>query len=64
MIDNTIDDSKIKSCHIKTLHNTFTNCYIDNMPHNVKGNIVNCIIRSGGISDLTTMDNKTVVVSV
>lgn len=64
IVDNVIDDSKIKSCHIKTFHNTFTNCYIDNMPHNIKGNIVNSIIRSGGVSDLTTIDDKTTVVSV
>jgi hypothetical protein len=64
VLDNAIDDSKIKSCYIKTLDNSFSNCYIDNLPHNVKGNIVNCIIRSGGISDLTTIDDKTTVVGI
>lgn len=64
VLDNSIDDSKIKSCYIKTLDNRFSNCYIDNMPHNVKGEIVNCIIRSGGISDLTLVDDKTTVVGV
>jgi hypothetical protein len=64
VLDNSIDDSKIKSCYIKTLDNRFSNCYRDNMPHNVKGEIVNCIIRSGGISDLTLVDDKTTVVGV
>ena len=64
VLDNTIDDSKVKSSYIKTLDNRFSNCYIDNQPHNVKGDIVNCIIRSGGISDLTAIDDKTTVVDV
>jgi hypothetical protein len=64
VLDNSIDDSKIKSCYIKTLDNRFSNCYIDNLPHNIKGEIVNCIIRSGGVSDLTSIDDKTTVVGV
>lgn len=62
VMDNKIEDSKIKSCVIKTLHNDFSNCYIDNLPHNVKGNIVNCIIRSGSLSDMSTVDSKTTMV--
>lgn len=62
--DNTIEDSKIKSSYIKTIDNRFSNCYIDNLPHNVKGDITNCIIRSGGISDLTILDDKTKVIEV
>ena len=64
VLDNKIDDSKIKSCQIKNIDNHFSNCYIDNLPHNVKGEIVNCIIRSGGISDLSILDDKTKVIGI
>jgi hypothetical protein len=64
ILDNTIDDSKIKSCQIKTIDNHFSNCYIDNLPHNIKGDVVNCIIRSGGISDLSILDDKTKVIGI
>jgi len=64
VMDNKIIDSKIKSSNIKTLDNMFSNCYIDNLPHNVKGEIIDCIIRSGGISDLTSIDDKTTVVGI
>jgi hypothetical protein len=64
VMDNSIDDSKIKSCYIKSIDNSFSNCYIDNLPHNVKGHITNCIIRSGGVSDLSTIDDKTTVVGL
>lgn len=64
MVDNTVLDSKIKSSLIKTVDNRFNNCYIDNMPHNIKGDIVNCIIRSGGVSDLAALDDKTTVIGI
>lgn len=64
ILDNSVDDSKIKSCNIKTIDNSFSNCYIDNIPHNIKGQITNCIIRSGSISDLSSIDDKTTVVEV
>lgn len=64
ILDNEIDDSKIKSCYIKTIDNKFTNTYIDNMPHNIKGEISKCIIRSGALSDLSMIDDKTTVVGV
>lgn len=64
ILDNTIDDSKIKSCNIKTIDNSFSNCYIDNIPHNIKGSVTNCVIRSGSISDLSSIDDKTTVVGV
>lgn len=62
--DNSVLDSKIKSCGIKNLHNKFVNCYIDNAPHNVKGTVERCIIRSGGLSQMSTVDDKTKLISV
>ena len=64
ILDNEIEDSKVKSCYIKTIDNKFTNTYIDNMPHNIKGEISRCIIRSGALSDLSMIDDKTTVVGV
>lgn len=62
-LDNNIEDSKIKSCYIKTIDNRFTNTYIDNMPHNIKGDISRCIIRSGALSDLSTIDGNSTIIS-
>jgi len=64
VMDNKIEDSKLKSSYIKMIDNKFSNCYIDNLPHNVKGEITNCIIRSGGLSDLASIDDKTTVVGI
>ena len=64
IVDNKVDDGKIKSCNIKTVNNEFSNCYIDNLPHNIKGRVINSIIRSGGLSSLTTIDDKTKVIGV
>lgn len=58
-LDNQIDSSKIKSCHIATPHNKFFDCYIDNAPHNVKGELKKCIVRSGDVSELSEIDDKT-----
>jgi len=62
--DNDIEDSNIKSCYMKTIDNRITNTYIDNMPHNIKGEISRCIIRSGSLSDLSSIDDKTTVVGL
>lgn len=63
-IDNVVKDSKVKSCPIKTMHNKFVNTYLDNAPHNIKGEVEKCIVRSGGLSQLSTIDDKTKIIDV
>ena len=43
---------------------TLDNCYIENGSRTISGNVKNCIIRSGQISELAKLDDKTQIIKL
>ena len=60
---NKVTDSKIRKTEMGP-RTTLDNCYIENGSRTISGNVKNCIIRSGQISELAKLDDKTQIIKL
>lgn len=63
VVENKVTDSKIRKTEMGP-RTTLDNCYIENGSRTISGNVKNCIIRSGQISEVAKLDDKTQVIKL
>ena len=63
IVSNKVFDSKITKTEMG-VNTVVDNCYIENASRTINGTVKNCIIRSGQISDLCKMDDRTEVIRI